>query len=103
MTAHLARRLASEDLVEHCTERVDVGGGRVGLTAQLLGAGVIRSQKSIDRLRAIAGRVEQFGDAEIEELRLAGRVDENVRRFDVPMDHQMAMRVRDGITHAEKQ
>src|SRR5262249_10289438 len=41
-------------------------------------------------------------NAEVEQLRLAGRVDQDVRRLQIAVDDQVAMRVRHRAADAEK-
>jgi hypothetical protein len=89
----LLRRPSGEHRVKHGAERVDIGGGGVRLPATLLRAGVVGREPAIDRVRQIAGRVEQLGDAEVEQLRLARLVDQDVRGLDVAMDDEMPMGV----------
>ena len=44
-------------------------------------------------MRCCAGIVEQFRDAEIEQLHVAFRVDQDVARFQIAMHDEVAMRV----------
>ena len=46
---------------------------------------------------------EQFGDAEVEELRYALGRDENVRRLDVAVDDQVLVRILERVTHLSEQ
>jgi hypothetical protein len=48
-------------------------------------------------------RVEQLGDAEIEQLDLALGIDQRVGRFQVAMDDEVAMRVGDGVANLREQ
>src|SRR5262249_55450774 len=47
--------------------------------------------------------LEQLGDAEIEQLRVAGPVDEDVGRLDVAVDDQVGVRMGDGLENVEKE
>ena len=48
-------------------------------------------------------RLEQLGDAEVEQLGLALRSDEDVRRFQVAVHHQLGMGVRHRLHHLAEQ
>ena len=43
--------------------------------------------------------MERLGDAEVEQASARIAADEDVRRLDVPMDDQVAVRIRDGVAH----
>ena len=57
----------------------------------------------VTRLAWRTVRIEQLGDAEIEELRRALGRDEDVSRLDVPVDDQVMVGVLHGRTHLPKQ
>ncbi len=105
----VGRARPGEQLVEHDTQRVDVGGCGHQLAAHLLGRGVLGCEHAHaglrePRLHASVQRVrfEQLGDTEIEQRDLALRGDEEVRGLEVPVDDEVAVRVRDrlaGLLH----
>ncbi len=88
-------------LEEQDAERVDVGGGGDRLAQQLLGAGV----RGGHRPEVAAGgfpqrqregvRIEQLGDAEVEQLGLGFGGDQDVRRLEVAVHHQLLV----GVAH----
>ena len=96
IVAQIVRPLAREQFEQHDAERIDVRRGAHRIAAQLLRRGVRRRQWTVlrvDGLRRAAVRiVEEFGDAEIEQLRFAVGGDQNVRRLDVAMDDELAVR-----------
>ena len=54
----------------------------------------------------VVGRVavlEQPGDAEVEQLHLAGVSNQDVRRLEIPVHDQPGVRVRDGPRHLQEQ
>src|SRR5579864_4642534 len=73
----------------------------------LLGTAVIRRHDAHNGLRHRAAHtgfgIEQLGDAEIEQLRYAILVHQNVPRFQVAMHDQVAMRAGDGLTDLQKE
>ena len=103
------RRVAAcQELVQQHAERVDVRGGADRLAAQLLRGGVVGRQ----RTHALAGELvrvvpriglEQLGDAEVEQLHVTFAVDQDVAWLDVAVDHEMAVRVGNGLEHDTKE
>jgi hypothetical protein len=94
-----------EQLEEHDTQRVDVGGRRHRVAGELLGGGVVGSERRPRRGvgGAAVGRVEQLGDAEVEQLHPAVAADQDVARLQVAMDDEVPVRVGDGVADlAEK-
>ena len=93
------RQLAGQQLVQHDAERIDVAYRRHGLAAHLLRARVIRRHHAqpiivAGDLARIA-RLQELGDAEVEQLRHAVGADQDVRRLQVAMDDGAAVRVGD--------
>ena len=94
----LIRPAAGEQFVQQHAERVDVGGGRDHLAADLFRAGVFRRhqreavRRGRVRLAAKVG-IEQLGDAEIEQLGRAVGGHQDVGGLDVAMDDQVLVRV----------
>ncbi len=71
---------------------MDVGRGGYRLAGELLGCGVAPGQHPrAGPRRIVVVAAEELGNPEIEELRLPGRGDEDVRRLEVAMDHQIAV------------
>jgi len=94
--------LAGNQFAEHNAERVDIGGGRDWFAAALFGrsiSGRERGQVRLQRIRI----VEQFGDAEIQQLDLAIVRNEHVGRLQVAMHDQRAMRGFDRAADLQEQ
>jgi hypothetical protein len=90
--------LTRQEHVQQDAQRIDVGGGRDRAPLHLLRAGVQRRHQSQARRRRLdAGgqqrALEELGDAEVEQARHAVGGDQDVRRLDVAMHHQVLMRV----------
>ena len=88
------RQLAGDELVEQHAERVDVGRHRHRLAEHLFGGGVGGGQGAhvgAGQTRIVLG-LEELGEPEVEELRLARRRDQDVRGFEVAMHHEVPMR-----------
>src|SRR5215510_6356788 len=75
---------AGEELVEDCAERINIRGRGLRIAAKLLGAGVVRRQHPVQCPGVFRG-VENFRNSEIEKLGLTVRVDDDVRRLQVPV------------------
>ena len=96
-----------EQPVEEHAERVLVAGGAHRLSANLLGAGVLRCHQvdggpgRVAVLLAI--RLEQLGDAEVEQLGYAIGAHQDVARLEVTVDHEPLMgEVDRGADQAEE-
>ena len=102
----LQGQLAGQKLVRDDAQGVHVAGGRQRQTPHLLRAGVVRrhgrQQGRGGRLREIDG-LEQCGDTEVEELRLAVSRHEDVRRLEVPVHDQVLVGVVDRPAHGPEQ
>ena len=99
------RSLAGQQLVQQHAQCVHVGRGRHRLAADLLGRGVVR-RHALHEGRcgvAVGGRIDDLGDAEIEQLGHAVHGDEDVRRFQVAMHDQAAVRMLHGIADLQEQ
>ena len=95
---------AREQLEQQKAERVDVRGGGHGPAGQLFRRGVGRRQRCGCGARVRAGVfVDQFGDTEVEQLHATFGVDQDVRRLQIPVDHQVSMRVGDGLADLREQ
>ena len=88
---------------EQDSERVDIGSGGDGLTADLFGTGKFRCEANGNGSGIVAVGIEHFGDTEIEELDLAGFGDEDVGGLEIAMDNQIAMSERDGDGDIDKE
>ena len=78
------RPLPGHQLVEQNAERIDVGGGRDRQPPELLGARVVRRHRADERKRRPGrgrSRLEQLGDAEVEDLRDPSRVTSTLPGF----------------------
>ncbi|MCR6701670.1 MAG: hypothetical protein NVV68_11175 [Dokdonella sp.] len=85
---------AGQQLVQQQAERVHVDRRGHRLAAHLLGRGVLGREHARGTDAGIAG-IDQLGDAEIEQLDLSGRRDQQVRRLEIAMHDQPRMRMRD--------
>ena len=87
---------AEQQFVQHDAERIHIGRGRDRAAGELLRCGVGRRQWRVARSRhrdAIARlRVEQLRNAEVEQLHRAVGAYEDVRRLEVAMHDQQAVR-----------
>ena len=82
------RGLAGEHLVEHESERVDVGLDRRRLVIEELGRHVGRRA----RQRMPARFLDQRGEAEVRQPDLAPAVDHHVRGLQIAMEHALVVR-----------
>ncbi|MCI0586633.1 MAG: hypothetical protein L0323_07315 [Planctomycetes bacterium] len=94
---------SGEELVGDHAERVDVGAGvdRLRPPRELLGAHVGERAHDlpgagVERRRLEVG-LRDPGDAEVEDLRLAAAVDEDVAGLEVAVDHPLLVGVLDGV------
>ncbi len=100
LAGKLERQPAGEQPEEQDAERVDVGGGGDLGAGDLLGRRVggghrpHRGAGLLDR-EGHRRRIEQLGDAEVEQLGLAFAVDQDVRRLEVAVHHQVLVGVGD--------
>ena len=101
----LDRPASREQLVEDRAEGVDVGGGGEHVAPDLLRGSVFRSHDpeagAGDRVGSRG--VEDLGDAEVEELRLPPRRDQDVRRLQVPVDHQRLVGMIHGVADLQEE
>jgi hypothetical protein len=101
------RRVAGHQAIENDTKRIDIGGCCDLIAANLLGAGEFRSHGpgvcaiGIEGLEVEFG-IEELGDAEVEELGLPFRRDENIGRLQIAMNDELLMSVLDGGADFEK-
>ena len=98
----------SEEAVQQHAKCPYVGGRSGGLAADLLGCRVIGRERPLGAgCLAVGGRVEQAGDAEVEQLRLQAAVrlarDEDVGRLEVAVGDEAAVCVGDGVADLQKQ
>jgi hypothetical protein len=114
--AHVVRQLTGEHFVEHDTEGVHVTSkvDFIGTTARLLGAHV--GERALDRLdgggrhRHGEIRIGDSGQAEVEDLhdgwsrrRIRLRLDDHVRRFEIPVDDAALVGVAHPFTDLEEE
>ena len=88
---------------EQHAERIDVARGCDGAAEELFGAGVVGSHETGDGCVGGNRIGRQLRDAEVEQLRNAVVGDEHVRRFDVAMNDEIAMRVLHGVAELEEE
>ena len=102
------RVLSAQQEVHQHAERVDVGGGGHVASLQLFGRGEFGRERVARAggergLRVAAGVVQQLGDAEVQQLHVAARGDEDVARFQVAVQDQPVVRLRDRAQHVQHQ
>ncbi len=94
------RARAGQQFVEQQSELIHIRRDRDGLAADLLGARVVRREDARGRAgrRAVVllVRGQQPRDPEVEEDRMAIGRHDDVRRLDVAMDDELAMRLLQG-------
>jgi hypothetical protein len=88
--------MARQELIQQHAQRVDIAQESDGQALHLFGACVLDGHHAHGRSRLRRGvgiefGVQEFGDAEVEELRLARLVDQNVRGLDVAVYDLIAM------------
>ncbi len=101
-------RAAGQQLVEQHAEGIDVGGRGDRAAEYLFGRGVFGSEYPFLKPRHRQGvrqalRSQQLRNAEIQQLGRALVVDEDVGRLDVPVHHQVAVRVLHRRAHLNEQ
>ena len=98
---------AGQQLVEQHAEGVDVGGGGDCAALELLRRGVLGGQRARRGHRAAdrdaGGLIDERRDPEVEELRAAGAVDENVRGLEVAVHDEVGVGVGDRVGDLEKE
>ncbi len=97
---------AGQDLVEHHAQRIHVGHGGDRLAADLFGRGVVqgeRAQAGAGVVERLLGRVEQLGDAEVEQAHVVEWRDQDVRRLEVAVHDQVGVRVADRVADLQEQ
>ena len=101
------RRAARQRLVEQYAERIDVRRGRDRASEDLLGRGVLRREYAFlqsgdgQRMRETFRR-KQLGNAKIEKLRRTLVGDEDIRRLDITVHHQVAVCVVHRPAHGDE-
>ena len=96
-------RLAGKHAIEHSAQGVDIGGGGLRRAADLLGTRIFGRQQTILGLGLVGCGVQYLGDTEIQQLRFALGAYQYVGRFQVAMNDQVAMSVRNRFTNFEEQ
>ena len=97
---------AAQQQVQQQAERIHVGGGGNGFTQELLGRRILRREsdgagtRQLCRLRIV---VNEFCDAKIQQLHRAVGLYEYIRRFDVAVNDQIAVGMRDGAQNVLEQ
>jgi hypothetical protein len=98
-------RDVDEQPIKQAAQRENIGGGRHRLAQDLFGRGISQSEKAAVRLRLLQRLriVEQFRDAEIEQLDVAFGRDQYVARLEVAMHDELLMRARHRIADLDEQ
>ncbi len=93
----------ADQFAQQHAEAVEVAGGGHRAAFALLRAGVAGAEDARGGFARGSVQVDQPRDAEIEQLDLAGRVDQHVGRLQVAMHDQALVRVADRIEHRVEQ
>ena len=98
-------KVAGEQTVQDQAERIDISGGTDGLAPYLLRTGVCPRHRSRAGLGGFGKpfRIQDPGDAKIQQFGHAIGRHQDVAGFDVEMNHPLAMGVVHGGAHAPKQ
>jgi hypothetical protein len=81
--------------VQDSPKGVDVGSSGLNAPADLFGAGIVWGEQPFHGLCRVTGFIEHFGNAEVEELGLAGSVYEDIGRLEIAVNDQLSMRISD--------
>ena len=98
--------LSRQQPVQQHAQGIDVARDRHRLAADLLRARRLQRERAVAGPRLVSrreARLEQLGDAEVQELRRAVRRDQDVARLEVPVDDEVLMGVLDGRAHLAEQ
>ncbi len=87
---------SADQFVEQQAQGIDIAGGGDVLAPQLFRAGVLRSHQPLvvgsgDDGVGGQSRIEQFGDAKVQELGKAVSGDQDIRGFQIAVDNQALM------------
>ena len=104
----MQRMTAGQQHIQQHAELIDVGRGGGHVAEQLLGRCVLGRQHDLfgARRRGVVGcalRIHELRDAEVEQLDHAVARHEHVRRLEVAMNDQLAVRVRYGRNCVDEQ
>ena len=95
---------AGQQAVQQHAQRIDVAAGADGFAGHLLGAGITRRVDVFGVTGDVIALVaQQFGDAEVEQFDLSVRRHQHVGWLDVPMQHQVPVRIGDRIAELQEQ
>jgi hypothetical protein len=101
------RALPRKQFVQQHAQRVHVTRGADGLSADLLGRGVVRCQRLPGVQRQLSGLGlpvdQQLGNPEIQQVHLALFVDQHIGGLEVTVDHQVRMGVLHRVEHLLEQ
>lgn len=95
------RPRAAQQLVQQDAERIQVGAHAVSARRHLR-RGVAQRHRHAPTLRAAAAR-GQRGQAEVQQHRSAGAVDQHVGRLDVRMQRTLGVRIGQAVAQADEQ
>ena len=104
----LERAATTQELEQQYSQDIDVAGGGDGVAAHLFRTGVCGRHHAVVDVshRHGVGRmagIEQLGDAEVQQLHLARRGDQDVVGLQVAMDDQILVGVMHGGAHGPHQ
>ena len=101
LPADLVGARAGDELVEHDAQRIDVRRGAERRARDLLRRHVLRRVRAAGELglsrRPFLPFIQQLGDPEVEQPDLTVAGDEDVRRLEIAVDDEPAVRVADGL------
>jgi hypothetical protein len=100
------RRLSREQLIEHRAELIDVGERRGRTASNLFGRCILgrhpTPRRPRDRTRGARWQ-RILGESEVEQLHRTVAIHQDVRRFQVAMDDEIAMGVLRRLAYRQKQ
>ncbi len=103
MVSEFVHWFPAEQPVQHRPQRIYVGRGANSTARHLLRAGVIGSQHAHAGHGRIRVQVENLGDAEIEQFRLAVGGHQDIAGLQIAVYHQVAVQITDRRADLEEQ
>src|SRR5215471_19321921 len=101
--------LLSEQDIEQKPKLIHIGGSGGHLAQELLRCGIFRCEcrnmklRERDLILFLCIWIDELGDAEVEEFHYSRAGDEHVRGFQISMDHEVSVGMRDCGDHIEKE
>ena len=96
----MARPRPGQQFKQDGAQRVNIARGRDRLVPQLFGTGVGRGGH--DGCGQQTVRLDQLRCSKVQQLHCAVTGDEDIRRFQIKMHNQVAVRIGNRVAHAKK-